>query len=81
MIVTLSPSFLIIASFISLACGQAKPMGFPFVIQEHKTIVSAPLLTISAALVTAFLPGHPPQVLNPIISISPSTPSNAHFFL
>lgn len=44
------------------------------------TIVSAPLFTISAALVTAFLHGQAPQVLTPITSISPSTPSNAHFF-
>ncbi len=54
-------------------------MGLPLVIHEVNTMVSAPRLTISAALVTAFLPGQPPQVTMPIISISSSTPAKAPF--
>lgn len=48
--------------------------------QEAKTIVSAPLFTSSLARKTAFLPGHPPQLMKPMISISSSTPSKAPFF-
>lgn len=57
-----------------------KPIGFPRVMHEVRTIVSAPRVTISAALQTAFFPGQPPHETTPITSISPSTPSNAHFY-
>jgi hypothetical protein len=48
--------------------------------QDAKTIVSAPRLTISAVRVTAFLPGQPPQALIPITSMSSVIPAKASFF-
>ena len=39
-------------------------------------MVSAPRLTNSLARNTAFLPGHPPQLVKPVISISVSIPVN-----
>jgi hypothetical protein len=38
--------------------------------QETNTTMSDPRFAISAALVIAFLPGQPPQVLIPIASMS-----------
>lgn len=48
------PAFFSIAAIICSAFGHGNLMGLPFVIHEAITIVSAPLLIISAALVTAF---------------------------
>ena len=58
MILISFPTFFSIAAIICSAWGQANPIGFPLVMHEAITIVSAPLLTISAARVTAFFPGH-----------------------
>ena len=44
-------------------------------------MVSAPFLIRLRARSTAFLPGQPPQLQNPTISIGSSTPSKAPFFL
>ena len=65
--------------FIFFANGQGYPMGVPFWIHEANTIVSAPLLTNSRARNTDFLPGQPPQLQKPIISISSVTPSKTPF--
>jgi hypothetical protein len=69
------------AFFIICAWGHEKPIGVPLNIQETNTIVSAPLFTISDALVTAFFPGQSPQVLTPIISISSGYPVKSQFFV
>ena len=42
MIFVSAPSFFSTALFISAKCGQAKPIGFPFVMQDANTIASAP---------------------------------------
>lgn len=42
----------------------------PLNMQETNTTMSDPRFAISAALVIAFLPGQPPQVLIPIASMS-----------
>lgn len=49
-------------------------MGVPFCIQEAKAIVSAPLRINSLMRRETFFPGHPPQLIKPISSISSSTP-------
>ena len=48
-------------------------MGLPLLIQEQKTIASAPRFTISFALGIAFFPGHPPQLTKPTISTGPDS--------
>ena len=42
--------------------------------QEAKAMVSAPRFTSSRARSTAFFPGHPPQLIKPMVSISSFTP-------
>ena len=65
---------------VFLTDGQGQPIGVPFWMQLANTMVSAPRLTSSRALSTAFFAGQPPQLINPIISMSSSMPSNTPFF-
>jgi len=76
MIFTEGPTFFSTASLIVWKCGQGNPIGFPFLMQDAKAIISAPRSTSIFARVTAFFPEHPPQERNPTISTGPVS-SNA----
>lgn len=65
------PISLMIAAFITWKCGQGKLIGVPLDMQEAKTITSAPHSTMNFTLVTALLPGQPPQLVKPVISTGP----------
>jgi len=66
--------------FYCLCMRQGKSIGVPLNMQEANKIVLDPHFTIFTALVTAFLPGQPPQVLIPITSMCSVIPSKASFF-
>ena len=68
---TSGPTILSIALFIVEKWGQGKPIGVPLPMQDAKTTALAPLSTSILALVTARLPGHPPQDTNPTTSADP----------